>query len=331
MVENVRSYCPIQTIPNRSQLTSGEYRGEVWWQSYMNRSGLNHVARSSAAANSFANSSNWHTGNRSHPAIAARLLGPAGCQAMGHGVDDTSVDSAATKAAQHYPVTPAFEHIAFPGALGFVAGFVDIFGFMALFGLLPAHVTGNLIFIAVDIARHQYNLIMKIAALPIFAASVAISAWLIGTLNARRSQPFLPVVLLQAAVLGLSLIAGLLMPAATRPDDATVVLVGSTMLFAMAVQNTMMRLILQSATDHDHDRQYHLHSRRGHAIGGRLRHRWDAVGGVDACAQSAPHWARPRILYRGRDHRRIGAAACWVCWTFDADRGAAHADTCSQK
>ena len=65
------------------------------------------------------------------------------------------MDSAATKAAQHYLVTPAFEHIAFPVALGFVAGFVDIFGFMALFGLLPAHVTGNLIFIAVDIARRR--------------------------------------------------------------------------------------------------------------------------------------------------------------------------------
>jgi hypothetical protein len=131
----------------------------------MNRSGSSHVAWSSAGANGSANASNWHTGNRSHPAIAARLLDPAGCKAMGHGVDDTSVDSPATKAAQHYLVTPAFEHIAFPVALGFVAGFVDIFGFMALFGLLPAHVTGNLIFIAVDIARHQYNLIKRIAAL----------------------------------------------------------------------------------------------------------------------------------------------------------------------
>jgi hypothetical protein len=271
-------------------------------------------------------------GNRSHRAIAARLLDPTGCQAIGHGVDDTSVDSASTKATQYYLVTPAFEHIAFPVGLGFVAGFVDIFGFMALFGLLPAHVTGNLIFIAVDIARHQYNLIMRIAALPIFAASVAISAWLIETLNARRRQPFLPVVLLQAAVLALSLIAGLLMPAATGPDDATVALVGSTMLFAMAVQNTMMRLDpQQSATDHDYDRQYHLHGRRGHPIGGRRRLRWDAIGGGDACAPSAAHWARARVLYRGRDHRWIGTAARWVCWTFDADRGAAHTDTCSQK
>jgi len=152
----------------------------------------------------------------------------------------------ANKAAQHHLVTPAFEHVAFPVALGFIAGFVDIFGFMAFFGLLPAHVTGNLVFIAVDIARHQYNLIMMVAALPIFAASVAVSAWLIGRLTTRGRDPFQPMVLLQTAVLGLSLIAGVLMPAATNADDATVAVVGSTMLFAMAVQNTMMRLILNN-------------------------------------------------------------------------------------
>jgi uncharacterized membrane protein YoaK (UPF0700 family) len=143
-------------------------------------------------------------------------------------------------------IAPAFEHAAFPVGLGFVAGFVDIFGFMALLGLLPAHVTGNLIFLAVDLARHQYNVVMKIAALPIFAASVAISAWLIGTLSERGRHPFLPMILLQAAALGLCLIAGLVLPKPANPDDATVFVVGSMMLFAMAVQNTAMRLVLNN-------------------------------------------------------------------------------------
>jgi len=165
---------------------------------------------------------------------------------MGHGIDDAAANSAANQPAPHHLIAPAFEHVAFPVALGFVAGFVDVFGFMALFGFLPAHVTGNLIFLAVDIARHNYDLIMKIAALPIFAASVAVTTWLIGTLSARGRHPFLPMVLLQAAVLGLSLLAGLLMPPAANADDATVVVVGSTMLFAMAVQNTVMRLILNN-------------------------------------------------------------------------------------
>jgi len=233
----------------------------------------------------------------------------------------------ANKAAQHHLVTPAFEHVAFPVALGFVAGFVDIFGFMAFFGLLPAHVTGNLVFIAVDIARHQYNLIMMVAALPIFAASVAVSAWLIGRLTTRGRDPFQPMVLLQTAVLGLSLIAGVLMPAATNADDATVAVVGSTMLFAMAVQNTMMRLILNNLPPTTIMTGNITLGRRGRAIGGRLRRRRGAVGGVSACAPSAAHWARARVLYGGRHCRRIGTAARWIYWTFAADRCAAHPHT----
>ena len=141
---------------------------------------------------------------------------------------------------------PAFEHAAFPAGLGFVAGFVDIFSFTALLGLLPAHVTGNLILLAVDLARHEYNVVMKVAALPIFAVSVAISAWLIGTLSRSGRHPFLPMMLLQATVLGLSLIVGLILPKPATPDDTSVIAVGTMMLFAMALQNTVMRLILNN-------------------------------------------------------------------------------------
>jgi hypothetical protein len=40
-------------------------------------------------------------------------------------------------------------------------------------------------FLAVDMARHQYDVVAKIAAIPIFGIAVAISAWLAGTLSAR--------------------------------------------------------------------------------------------------------------------------------------------------
>ena len=49
---------------------------------------------------------------------------------MGHDRDDTSVNSPAGKPDQHHLIAPAFEHVAFLVALGFVAGFVDIFGFI---------------------------------------------------------------------------------------------------------------------------------------------------------------------------------------------------------
>ena len=141
---------------------------------------------------------------------------------------------------------PSFEHAAFPIGFGFVAGFVDLFGFMAWFGLLAAHVTGNLIFLAYDITRGEYALVMKLAALPVFAASVAASAWFIGTISARGRHPFLPSIILQAASLGACLVAGLLLPPPHGPDDTAVLVAGSIALFAMALQNTIMRLILNN-------------------------------------------------------------------------------------
>jgi uncharacterized membrane protein YoaK (UPF0700 family) len=36
-------------------------------------------------------------------------------------------------------ISPKFEHVAFPAALAFVSGFIDLFGFMAWYGLLVAH------------------------------------------------------------------------------------------------------------------------------------------------------------------------------------------------
>jgi uncharacterized membrane protein YoaK (UPF0700 family) len=141
---------------------------------------------------------------------------------------------------------PRFEHVAFPIALGFVAGFIDLFGFMAWYGLLAAHVTGNLIFLAFDITRGQYDLGMRLAALPIFAVSVAISAWFIGMVARQGRHPFLPAVILQAATLGACIVAGLLLPPPHGPDDTTAVVIGSIALFSMGLQNTMMRVILNN-------------------------------------------------------------------------------------
>jgi uncharacterized membrane protein YoaK (UPF0700 family) len=145
------------------------------------------------------------------------------------------------------PTRPsAFDHAAFPIGLGFVAGFVDLFGFMAWYGLLAANVTGNLIFLAYDITRGEYALILKFSALPIFAASVAASAWFIGMLATRGRQPFRPAIIVEAAALGTCLVAGILLPPPHGPDDAAVIAAGASALFAMGMQNTVMRLILNN-------------------------------------------------------------------------------------
>ena len=112
--------------------------------------------------------------------------------------------------------------------------------------MLATHVTDNLIFAAVEIAHRRYELVMKLAALPIFAACVAASAWVIETCRARGRHPLRPALLLEALIIALCILPGLLLPAPKGPDDIAAVIAGTTALCAMAMQNTIMRLILQN-------------------------------------------------------------------------------------
>jgi uncharacterized membrane protein YoaK (UPF0700 family) len=130
--------------------------------------------------------------------------------------------------------------------LGFVAGFVDIFGFLAWHGLLAAHVTGNLIFLAVEIARGEYDLLMKLLALPLFAVFVMLSAWWIEVAKSRDRDPLQAALLVQAGLIGACLLVGLALPPARGPDDVGAIIPGSVALFAMALQNTTMRMILNN-------------------------------------------------------------------------------------
>lgn len=144
------------------------------------------------------------------------------------------------------PVAPVIDHIAFPMGLGVVAGFIDIYGFLAWHGMLAAHVTGNLIFAAVEIAHGRYELVMKLAALPIFAACVAASAWTIETWRSRGRHPLRLALMLEALIIALCILPELLLPAPQGPDDSAAVVGGTTALCAMALQNTIMRLILNN-------------------------------------------------------------------------------------
>jgi uncharacterized membrane protein YoaK (UPF0700 family) len=63
-------------------------------------------------------------------------------------------------------------------ALGFTAGYVDTVGFIALFGLFTAHVTGNFVLIGSELAHPAQGVLIKFLAFPAFIASVALSRML---------------------------------------------------------------------------------------------------------------------------------------------------------
>ncbi|GAC1627143.1 MAG: YoaK family protein [Nevskia sp.] len=128
--------------------------------------------------------------------------------------------------------------------LSFVAGYVDTVGFVALFGLFTAHVTGNFVLIGASLAHARGGLVAKLAALPVFVAAVVLTALFVQA-RARAQKPALRSVL---AVQLLFLASFAAMGFAATPildiDAPLAVLAGLLGVFAMGVQNAASRLLM---------------------------------------------------------------------------------------
>lgn len=87
-------------------------------------------------------------------------------------------------------------------ALGFLAGYVDTLGFLALFGLFTAHVTGNFILIGASLADPgRDSILLKLLAFPAFIAGVAIARVLIVLVEKRGGTALRPALSLQLVLL----------------------------------------------------------------------------------------------------------------------------------
>jgi uncharacterized membrane protein YoaK (UPF0700 family) len=135
------------------------------------------------------------------------------------------------------------------GALqAFVAGYVDTCGFIALFGLFTAHVTGNLVLIGAAIVEHRGGLWGKLIALPVFVLAVAASRWLGLVLEKRGKNPAVPLLAIQILFLCGFLAVGLAATPIKDFDAPLAVLAGMLGVTAMAVQNTTSRTIYAKYT-----------------------------------------------------------------------------------
>jgi uncharacterized membrane protein YoaK (UPF0700 family) len=125
--------------------------------------------------------------------------------------------------------------------LAFTAGFVDTCGFIALFGLFTAHVTGNFVVIGAAFVHGGAGLIAKIAALPTFV-SVIVLARLVEQHLQRRGRSS-SVVLLSAQLLLLTLfmVLGLFATPINDMDKALPITAALVGVAAMALQNAASR------------------------------------------------------------------------------------------
>lgn len=127
--------------------------------------------------------------------------------------------------------------------MAFVGGYVDVIGFVLLFGLFVAHATGNIVMLGVGLAGDAGGLATKLLALPVFVGSAAATYALIRWRN-DRGQPCQVLVLALQAVLLLAftLLTAYALPAASA-DAPAVMLAGLVGVVAMAVQNVGARAV----------------------------------------------------------------------------------------
>jgi uncharacterized membrane protein YoaK (UPF0700 family) len=103
--------------------------------------------------------------------------------------------------------------------LATIAGYVDTLGFVALFGLFTAHVTGNFILIGSGLAGAGTGLLIKWLAFPAFVAGIVLARVLDNQLLARgHGVRACALYVLQAALLTGFMAAGVLAAPITDSD-----------------------------------------------------------------------------------------------------------------
>jgi uncharacterized membrane protein YoaK (UPF0700 family) len=130
------------------------------------------------------------------------------------------------------------------GLLSFVAGFVDVVGFVALMGLFTAHVTGNFVLIGAElIAESTTGVLGKLLALPVFILFVASTRLAVLAFERNGRSPVRPLLGAEVVLLTAFLAIGLAARPIASPDAPLAILSGMAGVAAMAVQNAKARLV----------------------------------------------------------------------------------------
>jgi uncharacterized membrane protein YoaK (UPF0700 family) len=127
--------------------------------------------------------------------------------------------------------------------LGALAGYVDTAGFVALYGLFTAHVTGNFVLIGAALASTAHStLLLKCLAFPAFGAGVVGTRLLGNACERRGTPPVRPMLALQLALLTSFMVVALLATPIVSPEAPLVLAAGMLGAAAMGVQNAAGKL-----------------------------------------------------------------------------------------
>lgn len=129
------------------------------------------------------------------------------------------------------------------GVLSSVAGYVDAAGFLSLFGLLPAHMTGDIVWAgAAAVDRAELGWLVRIAMVMMFVGSVAVAAVAARVVRRRGQSPLASLLALMTIALGVFWASGsMLGPYISGPDGIATLFISGAGVVAMGIQNALMR------------------------------------------------------------------------------------------
>jgi uncharacterized membrane protein YoaK (UPF0700 family) len=133
-------------------------------------------------------------------------------------------------------------------ALGFTAGYVDTLGFVALFGLFTAHVTGNFVLIGSELAKPSHGVLIKFLAFPAFVAGIALTRAVVRRQEQRGKAALRLLYCLQMVLLAGFMLAGLSALPLHDSRSAAALIAGMFGAAGMGVQNAASRLALSMLT-----------------------------------------------------------------------------------
>jgi uncharacterized membrane protein YoaK (UPF0700 family) len=132
-----------------------------------------------------------------------------------------------------------------PILLCFVAGYVDSYTYLALFGLFAAQVTGSFVIAGAELVTHDYGIAGKLLAIVAFLVAAAITAALI-RLARETGGKALPLMLaLEAALLAIFAAMLLFGPAIKNANDWHGIVAGLIAASAMGAQSVLVRLLMK--------------------------------------------------------------------------------------
>jgi len=133
-----------------------------------------------------------------------------------------------------------------PTLLSFNGGYVDTVGYLSLQGLFTAHVTGNFVTIGAALVFGTSGVVAKLLALPVFCV-VIIATRLVSFKLPARWPVFETMLTLKLLLLLVAAVLAISMGPFADGDGAPAIIMGMTLVSAMAIQNAAHRIHLGAA------------------------------------------------------------------------------------